>query len=207
MATQYTNLLLETGVNFLGINAEEGEQTYIETMQAFDTIELDEEELILAREAAKQRANRTEALSNLHSYDWSDEHSAFWDKIKKKLVSDTARFKDKHGALTGKTPRLEAWGANLDKVQTKAVAVSPGGGIMTPSGTICLAIPMCQDKFEMEILIETTTPMETTTPITRVHRRTWRHDLGYSLLQPGTALGTRKEEIYVLLAHFKLNNQ
>lgn len=200
MAAQYTELLRATGVDYLGTDAEEEDQTHLETMQAFDTIELDEEELVLAREAAKQRVNRTQVRPNLYSYDWSDAHGAFWDRVKKRLVSETACIR-KHAALTNKTPRLDAWGATLDKVQTKAVSVSPGGGIRALSGTICLAIPMCQNEFEMEILIETPTP------ITRVHRRMWRHNLGYSLLQPGTAIGTRKEEIYLLLAHFQLDDK
>ncbi|QLI70726.1 uncharacterized protein G6M90_00g069360 [Metarhizium brunneum] len=162
MAAQYTELLRATGVDYLRTDAEEEDQTHLETMQAFDTIELDEEELVLAREAAKQRFNRTQVRPNLYSYDWSDAHGAFWDRVKKRL-----------------TTRLDAWGASLDKVQTKAVS----------------------NEFEMEILIETPTP------ITRVHRRMWRHNLGYSLLQPGTAIGTRKEEIYLLLAHFQLDDK
>ncbi|KID96585.1 phosphotransferase enzyme family protein, partial [Metarhizium majus ARSEF 297] len=129
MAAQYTELLRATGVDYLGTDAEEEDQTHLETMQAFDTIELDEEELVLAREAAKQRVNRTQVRPNLYSYDWSDAHGAFWDRVKKRL-----------------TTRLDAWGASLDKVQTKAVS-------------------------------------------------------------PGTAIGTRKEEIYLLLAHFQLDDK
>jgi hypothetical protein len=89
MDAQYAELLLGTGLNYLETETEE-ERMYLETMQAFDTIELDEEELTLAREAAKQRANRTEVRPNLFAYEWSDEHAAFWDRVKTRLVSETA---------------------------------------------------------------------------------------------------------------------
>lgn len=90
MDTQFTDLLLEGNVNFIEMNADEEDQASIETMQAFGIINLDEEEVILAREAAKHRVNRTELRRNIYVYNWSDAHGALWDKVKKSLVSETA---------------------------------------------------------------------------------------------------------------------
>jgi hypothetical protein len=96
---------------------------------------------------------------------------------------------------------LDTWGAALDKVETNAVSVAGGGGIRALSGTISLVIPMHQDEFEIDAFIETPNPT------TKLHKRIWRHNLGYSLLQPGTAIGIRKGEIYLLLANFKLKEE
>ena len=90
MNTQFTDLLLEGNVNFIEMNADEEEQACIQTMQAFGIINLDEEEVILAREAAKHRVNRTELRPNIYVYNWSDAHGALWDRVKKSLVSETA---------------------------------------------------------------------------------------------------------------------
>lgn len=89
----------------------------------------------------------------------------------------------------------------MDKVEISVVSVAAGGGIKALPGTISFAIPMHEDELEKEIYIETPTPR------TRIHKNIWRHNLAYSLLEPGTAIGTRKDEIYLLLANFKLNDE
>jgi hypothetical protein len=60
---------------------------------------------------------------------------------------------------------------------------------------------MHPDEFEIDVFIETTNPT------TKLYKRTWRHNLGYALLESGTAIGTKNEEIYVLLATFRVHNK
>lgn len=90
MATQYTQLLMEDGVDFFPADVSENERTYPETMEEYDTFELDEQDLVLAQEAARQQFNKTEVRPNMYSFDWSDAHGALWDRVKQKIVSETA---------------------------------------------------------------------------------------------------------------------
>lgn len=77
-------------MDFFPADVSENERTYPETMEEYDTFELDEQDLVLAQEAARQQFNKTEVRPNMYSFDWSDAHGALWDRVKQKIVSETA---------------------------------------------------------------------------------------------------------------------
>ncbi|EFY90686.1 hypothetical protein MAC_03266 [Metarhizium acridum CQMa 102] len=143
-------------------------------MEEYDTFELDEQDLVLAQEAARQQFNKTEVRPNMYSFDWSDAHGALWDRVKQKIIT-----------------RFGTRGARLDRVKTKAVSVAGGGGIRAMNGSITIAIPTQEAGFETEILIQALQPRW-------VPRKPWRHNLCYALLQPGTVIGTQKDELHVM---------
>ncbi|KFG84946.1 hypothetical protein MANI_003337 [Metarhizium anisopliae] len=183
MATQCAQLVvMEDGVNFFPADdVSKHEPTCPETMEEYDTFKLDEQDVVLAQEAGRQRFNKNEVRPNMYSFDWSDAHGALWDRVKQKIIT-----------------RFGTQGARLDRVKTKAVSVAGGGGIRAVNRSMTIAIPTQEVGFETEILIQALQPRG-------VSRKPWRHNLCYALLQPGTVIGTQKDEISMLLATFELD--
>lgn len=91
MATQCAQLVvMEDGVNFFPADdVSKHEPTCPETMEEYDTFKLDEQDVVLAQEAGRQRFNKNEVRPNMYSFDWSDAHGALWDRVKQKIVSET----------------------------------------------------------------------------------------------------------------------
>ncbi|KAH0600716.1 hypothetical protein MHUMG1_01715 [Metarhizium humberi] len=89
MATQCGQLVvMEDGVNFFPADdVSENEPTCLETMEEYDTFKLDEQDVVLAQEAGRQRFNKNEVRPNMYSFDWSDAHGALWDRVKQKILT------------------------------------------------------------------------------------------------------------------------